>query len=473
MSSLTKVGYLSLAGGQATRLPEDGAYTNVSLLPPSPCYNPNFGKSVNKLHAFQVALQHYVVRSMIVSADIVGVNGSCISTTPLPDFTVTGGSAGATCLDGTAYDQADAGFPGDTFTIKDASAGVWDTATLVIKNPAGTTIQTSQINNYGEAVTWTPATNAAPGDYTVTLSITGGDPPSKTKVISLCGDPQAALAISQGSAQMLVGESVNVSAAATAGHPNGYTFYVVPTGQQLSGNGSTLAQAYTLPAKSTYTFGVVAHYDFAGADTGCSGAPGGYLAANHDSCATVAVVAGYGVSSFVVLQNGQQIAPPQGGSLMVNQPTVLKFTGKVASNRAPNFVWNIANVAPHLSCQFTAWPYTDSTCGPIPAGTWTAGNPFTMNMDLQVCEGVPAGTQGCTGGTVADTITAVPAVTVTPTLNSITFSASKTSVNVGEAITVTLGQIIPGTTGYSSLLIDFGGMSCDGVRQERVPAATS
>ena len=466
-ASLKKVGYLSLAGGQATRLPEESSYTDVSLLPPPVCSNPNFNRSVNKMCAFQVALQHYVLRSMIVAADIVGVNGSCISTTPLPDFTVTGGSASATCPDGTAYDQADAGFPGDTFTIKDASAGVWDTATLEIKNPQGATVQSSQITNYGQAVTWTPATNAAPGDYTVTLSIAGGEPPSKTKVISLCGDPQAALAISQGSAQMLVGESVNVSAAATAGHPNGYTFYVVPTGQQLAGNGSTLAQAYTLPAKNTYTFGVVAHFDFAATDTGCSGVPGGYLVTNHDSCATVAVIAGYGVSSFVVLQNGQQIAPPQGGSLMVNQPTVLKFTGKVASNRAPNFVWNIPNVAPHLSCQFTAWPYTDSTCG-IPANTWTAGNPFTMNMDLQVCEGVGAGIQNCTGGTIADTITAVPAVTVTPTLNSITFNANKTFANIGEAITITLDQIIPATTGYSSLLIDFGGMSCDGVRQDSV-----
>ncbi len=71
-----------------------------------------------------------------------------------------------------------------------------------------------------------------------------------------------------------------------------------------------------------------------------------YVTGSYDSCATVAVVAGYGISSFVVLQNSQQIAPPQGGSLLVNQPTVLKFTGKVASGRVPNFVWNVPNVAP-------------------------------------------------------------------------------------------------------------------------------
>ena len=97
-ASLTKVGYMSLAGGQATRLPSAVPFTDLYG---RVCSNPNFGESVNKLCVFQVSGQHYVLRSMIVSADIVGVNGSCISTIPLPDFTVTGGSAGATCLTAT------------------------------------------------------------------------------------------------------------------------------------------------------------------------------------------------------------------------------------------------------------------------------------------------------------------------------------------------------------------------------------
>jgi PKD repeat protein len=466
------VGYVSLAGGAAVRLPPAVGFTDI---PPRTCVLSSFSESVSDLCAFQVAGQHYAFRSKIYSTDIVAVNSSCISTVPLPDFVVTGGSASASCVPPVGYTQADTGFPGDTFAITDASAGVWTTATLEIRQtPTGAPVASFQITNYGQTVTWTPPATTAPGDYYVVLSIAGGTPPSTTKVISLCGNPQASLAISQGSAQMLVGESVNVSAAATSGHPNGYTFYVVPTGQQLPGNGTTLAQAFTLPAKNTYTFGVVAHYDFAATDTGCGGVNQSYLInGNYDSCATVAVTAGYGVSSFVVLQNGQQIAPPQNGSLLVNQPTVLKFTGKIASSRTPNFVWSIPNGNPavpsHLSCQFTAWPYTDTTCGPIAANTWTAGNPFTMNMNLQVCDGAAAGTENC-GGTPADTITSVPSVTVTPTLNSIGFSANKTSVNVGETVTITLGQLIP-ATGYSSLLIDFGGMSCDGVRQKPVSCA--
>jgi PKD repeat protein len=478
-ASLTKVGYLSLAGGQATRLPAAAGFTDLYG---RVCSNPNFGESVTKLRAFQVSGQHYVVRSMDVSADIVGVSGSCISTTPLPDFTVTGGSASASCVPPVGYTQADAGFPGDMFTIKDASAGVWDTATLDIQHPLGTSVGTMggqtfpfTVTSYGQEVTWTPPANAPPGDYHVVLSITGGDPPSVTKVISLCSNPQAALAISQGSAQMLVNEFVNVAATA-AGHPDlGYTFYVIPPGGQpasLTGSPTapTLATLYqlTIPTLSpppSYTFGVVAKYSFT--PTGGSNCspflPEGFLGSGYNTCATIDVAAGYVASPSVEVQ--QPLGTNSNGTVRVDQPVYLKFTGRIASSYTPNFTWSGIGMAGQPTCGYspgTNNDYYGSTCT-IPANSLTAGPAQTWGLSVAVCNGGGLGSP-CT--TTLQTVSA-PSVTVTPTLNSISFSANPTSVNIGTPITITLGQMIP-ATGYSSLLIDFGGMSCDGVIQDSV-----
>ncbi len=210
----------------------------------------------------------------------MGVNSSCISTIPLPDFVVTGGSAGATCPNGSGYPRAGAGFPGDTFTIKDASAGVWTTATLDIQKPLGASIgamggQTFPvtITNYGQSVAWTPPANTAPGDYYVVLSIAGGTPPSTTKVISLCSNPQAALTVAvNGQAcpnpaagcSGLVNDPVALGNTGTAGHPSatGPTYlYRYKAHRHSAGSTFSLNQG-----NGIYTVGVVVPYDFAAPD---------------------------------------------------------------------------------------------------------------------------------------------------------------------------------------------------------------
>jgi PKD repeat protein len=410
------------------------------------------------------------------------LSATCLSLDPVASFTVTGGVAAETCPatpTGASQGIADEGFPGDTFTIADHSYGEITGKTVTITQVAGAQVFTSTWNalsgQWSNGLSWTPATSATPGEYYVEMDLTpqAGTNYTRTMSIWLCDSPSAALAFTQGGAQNLVGDSVNVSAAATAGHPNAttpYSFYVIPPGgaaQALTAGGSTLASPYTLATKGSYTLGVVAHYDFLGTATTCGGVDPQFLnsvAGNFDSCASLTASAANGVSLFEVWQNGVKVADSTSpGAVLVDQATTLKFTGTVASAYTPNFVWNIQNVASHLTCSFTASPYTGSTCA-IGANTWTVGNAFWMNMGLQVCSGVPAGTENCSGGTTEDTI-AAPQVNVTPSQYSFAFHLTTTSPTIGQSV----GAVVDEVTGtFSSMTVVYGGTACDGSTQKTV-----
>jgi PKD repeat protein len=482
VGSGSKMGYLSLAGGQATRLPSAVPFTDLSG---RVCLNPNFTESVNRLCTFQVAGQHYVLRSMVASADIVGVNNSCISTTPLPDFIVTGGSASASCAGPGGYTQADRGFPGDTFTIKDQSSGVWDTATLDIKDATGKDAPgwggQFAITSYGESVPWTPPAGALPGDYYVTLSIAGGDPPFATKVISLCNNPKAVLTVAVAGVNCsnpaagctaLVNDTVSLGDAGTQGTPSGGPIYL----HQLGAGAVTQGNPFQATSAGNYTVGVIVPYGFPGSgDSTCTAYStffGSYLpSGSYASCAIGTVQAGYGTASFQVEQppNNKVADASQSGTVNVAQAVSLKFLGRIATGYTPAFHWSIPGVSSsQLTCGYTASPYTNSTCT-IPPNTLSPGSAAPWNLTLDVCSqgGLGSPPAACSGAGDPLTTAVAPAVTVTPTLNSITFTATPSQVNVGQTVFITLGQMVP-ATGYSSLLIDYGGMSCDGVSQKTI-----
>jgi PKD repeat protein len=482
------IGYLSLAGGQATRLPAAAGFTDLI---PRVCLNGAFSETVNALCTFQVGGQHYAFRSMTYSADIVGVNNSCISTIPVPDFTVTGGSASAACPNGSGYPRAGAGFPGDTFAIKDASLGVWQTATLDIQQPLGTSVGTMggqtfpfTITGYGQAVAWTPPANTAPGDYYVVLSIAGGTPPSTTKVISLCNNPQAALTVSVAGATCpnpaagcdgLVNDSVVLGNVGTTGHPSSAPTYIYKS----PGGTVFAASSFSLDKGSgSYTVGVAVPYDFAATDDSrCTDLifTGLNLPFNshYDSCMVGTVNAGYGTASFQVEQPpGIVVADAlRAGSVQVSQSVTLRFTGRVASGYYPNLYWSIPPLgAQQPSCSYLFWPSAAPVCT-IAAGSLPVGPATPWGLQMNVCSQGGLG-QPCSGiGDPQSSSTAAP-VTVTTTQNSVAFSASPTSVNIGTPIAITLGQMNPATSGYSSLLIDYGGITCDGVSQSTVSCSS-
>ena len=479
-----KIGYLSLAGGQATLLPHP--VVPFTDLGGRVCLNPQFSESLNRAEVFQVGGIHYVCRSLTYSADIVGVNSSCISTIPLPDFVVTGGSAAATCPNGSGYPRAGAGFSGDTFTIKDASAGVWTTATLDIQKPLGASIgamggQTFPftITNYGQAVTWTPPANTAPGDYYLVLSIAGGTPPSTTKVISLCGNPQAALTVAvNGQAcpnpaagcSGLVNDPVVLGNIGTAGHPSSSPTYLYRYKSASPQSGSTFSLNQ---GNGIYTVGVVVPYAFAAPDDPrCTDAIFNGLTlpfnSHYDSCVVGTVDAGYGTASFQVEQpSGVVVADAlRPGNAQVGQPVTLRFTGRVATGFNPTLHWSIPPLGSQQpSCSYLFWPSAPPVCT-VAAGTLPVGPAAQWGLQMDVCSQGGLG-QPCTGPGDPQSSSIAAPVTVTPTQNSISFSANPTSVNIGTPIAITLGQMVP-ATGYQSLVIDFGGMSCDGVRQDSV-----
>jgi PKD repeat protein len=479
------VGYLSLAGGgQPVWLSHPvPPFTDLSG---RTCLNGAFSESVTNVAAFQVAGQHYVCRSMLVSADIVGVSSSCISTVPLPDFGVTGGSASASCQGAVGYTQADAGFPGDTFTITDRSGGAWTQATLDIKDSSGAEAPgwsgPFTITQYGQSTTWTPPANTLPGNYYVTLSISGGNPPSVTKVITLCANPQAALSVNvagtacpnpSAGCTALINDNVQLGET-HGGTPSGSaTFlYQVPSGQVSQGN------SFAPGSAGTYNVGVVVPYAFTGTpDAACSNAlfTGLIVGSTYYSCSVGTVQAGYGTASFQVEQPaGTKVADAtSGGNVNVGQTATLKFTGRIASGYTPSLQWAIPNLTNSLlTCSYTAPPYTNSTCT-IPANALPAAPQQQWNLAVNVCSqgGLGSPPANCTGAGDPQTVAQAPPVTVTPVLNSIQFSASPSSPNIGQTVTITLGAMVP-ASGYSGLVIDFGGLSCDGVRQTSVPCTS-
>ncbi len=181
------------------------------------------------------------------------------------------------------------------------------------------------------------------------------------------------------------------------------------------------------------------------------------------------VDAGYGTASFQVEQpSGTFVADAlRPGNVQVSQPVTLRFTGRVASGFNPTLHWSIPPLgAQQPSCSYLFWPSAPPVCT-IAASTLPVGPADTVGTpDGRVLAGRSGPARARDRAIRRRSSTASP-VTVTPTQNSISFSANPTSANIGTPITITLGPMNP-ASGYSSLLIDFGGMSCDGVSQASV-----
>ncbi len=84
------VGYLGLAGSGPQLLPALVPFTGLSG---RVCLDNGYVETYNNVKAFMVGGSYYVSRAMQVDADVVGVSGACMSTTPVPSFTVGGGEA--------------------------------------------------------------------------------------------------------------------------------------------------------------------------------------------------------------------------------------------------------------------------------------------------------------------------------------------------------------------------------------------
>jgi len=478
-----KVGYVSLAGAAPIMLSSSQTGFPWTDLDPNTCPSSEFqqgalGVSVYKGSGSDTA--YYVSRTMNVNADVVRVDPSCISTTPAPNFTVTGGSSAATCAlqPTTTYPQVARAFAGDALTIQDTSGGVYSSVTLAIQGPipSATSVGTAwggsfpmQISPHGSVVV-TPPASTPPGDYAVILTIPGSPSYSTTQVISLC-TPKAALTVAVAGLSCtspslgcgaLVGDTVALGDAGTSGNP-GTPIYLY---RQGAGGLVYVGSSFQPPVGGAYTVGVIVPYAFAASpDSACSDA---FFTANlpgsgsfYNSCAIGTVNAsGYGTASFQVEQPALTPRAWAGhdGSVNVAQPVTLTFLGRIATSYAPTFTWTIPGVTTQPTCSWAAAPYTGTTCT-IPANTLNAGSQAVWNLSVAVCTGNSPGT-GCQ--TPAETEFANP-VNVTPTQNSFSFSATSPA-TVGQDVVITLSNVIP-VGGFSDMtftLLD-NITTCDGL----------
>ena len=477
-----KIGYLSLlGGGTPTPMAKQTPYTDLSG---RICANSAYNESVNGITAFRIAGKYFACRSMIVSADIVGINDACMSTTPVPGFSISGGDAAAACN----LTAAENGFPGDTLTITDQSGGVWSTGgSLDIQSPPGSTIGTSYGGSFPATITqhgsvqWPSSPSTPPGDFTVVETISGGTPSQASKTLTLCAAPKATLTVNVGGTACvnpatgcngLVNDAVVLGNTAQ-GHPAvalGPTYFYQAASDPSASQGSS----FSLGSKTTYTVGVVVPYSFtAPNDQNCFNALFGanVPATPYHACSVGTIVAGYGAASFEVQQPaGTKVADALlAGNVLVDQPVTLKFTGRVASGDTPNFTWTGIGMAGQPACVYAGAPSYYGTLCTIPAGALTVGPAQSWGLTMAVCSGGGGLGSACT--TLADTVTSPP-VSVTPSAYSFAFTVSPATANIGGTVSITLTNAIPPPGNFTSLTFNLGGTTCDLVTQKSVQCAS-
>jgi PKD repeat protein len=335
-----------------------------------------FGSKLSMLRAFQnppsMGGGTYMIRSMIGSGDIVQILDSCLDTTPRPSITVARNPNQGT-LDPICSATADPkGYPGDTFTITNTSAGVWANPVLTVTPPGGAA---QPVGGGPTTWTWTAPANAT-GTFTFNLTIydqaSPPNPYSGTQTVFLCSGPKASAqvtACSSGQCPPLQNESVTISAAPTIsqGHPSSYNWVVTaPDSTTQPNTGATIN--VTLATRGTYTVAMVAHYGFPGADdTTCSaGAFTGLLTSSYDSCASLTVNSQpFSVNPITVSQG----STPQ--PFLLGQAIGVAAPYRVATGWTATFQWQLDG-AP--GTPVATWAGQANVTGTIAAGTLTAGS---------------------------------------------------------------------------------------------------
>jgi len=334
-----------------------------------------FGSKLNMLRAFQnppsMGGGTYMIRSMIGSGDIVQILDSCLDTTPRPSITVARNPNQGT-LDPICNATADPkGYPGDTFTITNTSAGVWANPVLTATPPGGAAQPVA-----GGPTTWTWTAPAdATGTFTFDLDVTDSSGIVHflaSKAVFLCSGPKASAqvtACSSGQCPALQNESVTISAAPTIsqGHPSSYNWIVTaPNSTTQPNTGATIN--VTLSTRGTYTVAMVAHYGFPGTDdTTCSaGAFTGLLTSSYDSCASLTVNSQpFSVNPITVSQG----SAPQ--PFLLGQTIGVAAPYRVATGWTATFQWQLDG-AP--GTPVATWAGQANVTGTIAANTLAAGS---------------------------------------------------------------------------------------------------
>jgi hypothetical protein len=253
VGSSLEMGYLSVGGvGGPIALPDDQVTgTGVTRIVRS-CTGP-YGTYASQLTPFVVGGEQYVVRSLFVWGDILHISQSCMSTTPVPNLSITPAT----------------GFPGDTFTITNTSTGSWVNPVLTLTPNVG-----QLTGPVGKTYTWVAPTNqSVPVQFDLSVQDANNNPyrtqdNGNTRTVTLQSNPHAAAQVTACSVSCpaLQGETVTVSASLSQGHPSGFDWVVKDPNNGLTNQINVNPITVSLTAQGNYTVYAVAHYAFAATD---------------------------------------------------------------------------------------------------------------------------------------------------------------------------------------------------------------
>ena len=449
-------------------LPADSGPTQATYINPLQC-NPamSLGPFVRGLSVFVTPSQQTSVARAIYSwGDVIALSDSCLSTVPVPAFTVAGGSTAATCTAAPTQPStgvAEEGFPGDTFTITDTSRGTIASGTLVL-NPGA-------IKSWSEAAShaWTPQplqwpspSTQDPGEYQLTMTLhdqtTGYQ---LTQSIVLCGTPAAkaqVTAVDQlsmgnfvpcATCTYLNGDTVTVSAdntqhTLTEGHPTAYGWMVTqpngsaaPNFPQVNLSLGSINVPLTLPnvGQNDYIVTVAAQYGFGSGTSNCAGVNPAILGQHYTSCSTIHVLSlPFSVSQITVSQGSTSATSTSPRTTFLRgQPLKFSATYRVGPGYTPTFLWGLngSSAAPAPNpADTTTTPGTVQ--GVIPASTLAAATGYTASF-VQATAQAGAATVDLTGTITPvtfDVLDCQPAVRPTGLSASVSGEAPSATVTI-------------------------------------------
>ncbi|OYW07280.1 MAG: hypothetical protein B7X11_00060, partial [Acidobacteria bacterium 37-65-4] len=439
-----KFGYLGLGdSGQPTLIPAPTPipYPYTQLDSARVCFNSGFSEGVMGLKAFQAGGQAYVARALLVDADIIGVSPTCLSTTPVPAFTVAATTVGAptaaTCtgsFTAPSTSVASVGFPGDTFTISDGSTGSIATGDLVITPTTSGTQSWQETGSNAwqpQPLAWQSPPSGPSGEYQVAMTLRDASGASYplTKSIYLCSTPRANVQItavngnacSGDTCVYLANDKVTFSAASgiSEGTPTSWIWY--QDGSVWPACTGATCNWYVPSSGGPYTVAVAAVYGFPGSvDSSC----GNLTVTNAGNWASCDAAAPITPTAFTV---GNVAATQPGGgpypNFVTGVPIVLSATYKVASSYTANFLWALDGVSGPAAVPVSqTGPFSGSVIGTI---TSPAAGSHTVAL-------IASATDGTT--TVPPVPTAAPAAfTVTTCSNGapVSLSPNNTTINPG------------------------------------------
>ncbi|NWG01157.1 MAG: hypothetical protein HXY19_09465, partial [Thermoanaerobaculaceae bacterium] len=398
--------YVNLGSNTPQLLPEQ---EGITTLPRQCAYETLGGEKSADSAVFVRDGVHFIARNLNSSGEVLKISSSCLSTEPRPNLSVSGGSAGATC-----GGSGVKGFPGDTFTITNESAGEWVDAELYVTYP-GTQQRQQLPANWtptNKTYVWTAPLDGPTGTYKFDVRVfdqsgtwydSWNAQYNTTQSVTICGDPEAKITYTP--TAFLTGTPLSFSAEGSEGHPQNvggpkFTWlFASPSVSEAPVKTTADSPSFTPTARGTYWAVLIAHYHHAGSDQlGNCGQidkldvqsfvnDQANWTTRYDACTAVSFDSQpFSVGAVSVTQNGSSAQPFQ-----VSKPVNLSAPYKLGNGWNATFAWTVKNtsgtvLSPTATPASQAGPADSNVTGSIAASALPAGN-YTVELSASARSG--------------------------------------------------------------------------------------